>query len=787
MAQIFVSPGVYTQEIDESFVPAGAGAIGAALVGLTEKGPAFLPLEVGSFGEFREIFGSMKENLHVPYAARAYLKNAGTLNVVRVLGRGTASVGTACILSFPPATTAGSVTGVSGATAAVSASNNVLGILRLRGDVEQVMLSGSPSNFDIAIPGKGVTAQALSLNEASGNYVKKVLGTDPVNVKSGDSLTALYVDAVFDYHFSTVTGSVSGAGVDATFSTCTADSTQITGGFTPARSTMVVSQNFGGTVYDLFRVFTRSDGDAANNSTKISITQVDTAATANAKFTVVVRTGNDSDEMPQILESFTDLDLDPSSKQYIGRVIGDRRPVYDLTQNPPEILFDGDYPNKSNFVYVRVEDGFPANARPAGFKGYSKIVPGPYIPALPTITNQLNTRNEVDSGLFLGVNFGAGSGGIFDRLKSTTVAASASTSADQGFLIYAVSGDQTNSATVTAYASIDMVGSNSGNFNTTNKVRFSFPVYKGFDGLDPRSNKFVDVNDGTLSADFYKAIDTLANSDEIDINLLASPGVHSSSVGNIPQKMIDVATSRGDTFVIADLSNGTTTAAALNLSVANAQTEADKYDSNYGAAYYPWVRINDIDNDKIVWVPPTVEVMGAIAFNDRIAQPWFAPAGVTRGGLENVLEVRRRLTQGQRDDLQNKNINPIATFPNIGIVIWGQQTLQKKQSLLDRVNVRRMMLEVRKTIAGFSRVFVFDPNTVTLRSKLLERINSYLGQVQAAQGLQEFRAVLDETTTTPDLIDRNIVKGKIFLKPTTAAEVILLDFAVTSSGAVFSE
>ena len=255
----------------------------------------------------------------------------------------------------------------------------------------------------------------------------------------------------------------------------------------------------------------------------------------------------------------------------------------------------------------------------------------------------------------------------------------------------------------------------------------------------------------------------------------------------LTDRLVDMCANRADAFALVDIANTTATGSGLDLSVANAETEALKFDSNYGACYYPWVRINDVDNNKLVFVPPSVAVMGAYAFNDRVAQPWFAPAGFNRGGLDEVLEVRRRLTQTQRDTLYNNNVNPIATFPGQGIVIFGQKTLQRKQSVLDRVNVRRMMIECRKTIASFSRLFIFEPNTVATRERLLTQVNDYLSSVQAANGINEFRAVLDETTTTPDLIDRNIIKGKIFLKPTTAAEIVIFDFTVTPNGAAFSE
>ena len=187
-----------------------------------------------------------------------------------------------------------------------------------------------------------------------------------------------------------------------------------------------------------------------------------------------------------------------------------------------------------------------------------------------------------------------------------------------------------------------------------------------------------------------------------------------------------------------------------------------------------------------MWVPPSVEVIGAYAFNDRVGQPWFAPAGFNRGGLERVLEVRRRLTQTQRDTLYNQRpgVNPIATFPGQGIVIFGQKTLQVKQSVLDRVNVRRMMLTVRKTISRMSRNFVFEQNNAATRSALLNMVNGYLGSVQAANGINEFRASIQEGA---DLVDRNVIKGKIFLKPTTVAEIIIFDFTLTPQGASFSD
>ena len=796
MAQeVFVSPGVYTQELDETFTPAGAGAIGAALIGLTQKGPAFRPVRVNNFGEFRETFGGLSEDKYMPYAAKSYLRNGTSLQVVRTLGRGTKSQGNVGLLSFPNTTGVKSVSAVSG-------GNTILGVVRRRttGDGD-ILVSGSPTNFALSADGTIVTG--LSLTESSGNYIKKVLGTDPEESKSGEQLTGLYVDAVFNYQVGSVLGSVSGTIPGGTnFASATADGDsyeEVTGGFSGSQTPFIVSQNHSGSVYELFRFWTTAHGDYENSNIKVGVTQVayNDSSSSFPTFTVIVRKFNDTDREPVVLETFINCNLNPSSKQYIGRVIGDRRPVYDLTQDPPEILFDGDYANRSNFVRVEIGSGFPSSARPSGFKGVPKLAAIPqsdqsvsgscFPPAMPTKTNHLNLNSAVDGGVFTGIDFD--NVGINDRLKKTVTSASGTTSADDGVLLFVNSADYSGSGNVTSFTKVDILGSNSGNFSTTNKVRFTVPFYDGWDGFDIRRNLLdAMVSDTTsISGDLNIAVKTLANADEVDFNLLAIPGVHSSAGGNIAARAIEMVERRADAFYLLDIADATTTGAGLAMSVANAITEGEKYDSNYAATYFPWTRINDVDNDKLVWVPPSVEMMGVYSFNDRVGQPWFAPAGFNRGSMNNVLEVRRRLTQSQRDDLYSSNINPIATFPGQGIVVFGQKTLQKKQSVLDRVNVRRMLIEVRKAIASLSRLFLFEANSVSVRENLLTQVNNYLANVQSAQGLTEFRAVLDETTTTPDLIDRNTMKGKIYLKPTTVAEVIIFDFNVTPQGATFSE
>ena len=219
----------------------------------------------------------------------------------------------------------------------------------------------------------------------------------------------------------------------------------------------------------------------------------------------------------------------------------------------------------------------------------------------------------------------------------------------------------------------------------------------------------------------------------------------------------------------------------------SATTQAESYDSNYAAMYWPWVQVPDTDLGKNVWVPPSTVLGGVYAFNDKVAHPWFAPAGLNRGGLTTTVQAERKLTQSNRDDLYDSNINPIATFPGQGVVVWGQKTLQKTASALDRVNVRRLLIKVKKFIASSSRFLVFEQNTAATRRRFLGIVNPFLENVQAQSGLNAFRVVMDETNNTPDTIDRNQLIGQLFLQPTRTAEFIVLDFTIQPTGASFPE
>ena len=206
-------------------------------------------------------------------------------------------------------------------------------------------------------------------------------------------------------------------------------------------------------------------------------------------------------------------------------------------------------------------------------------------------------------------------------------------------------------------------------------------------------------------------------------------------------------------------------------------------DSNYSATYWPWIQMNDTENNRYVWLPPTIEVMRNIALTDNVAFPWFAAAGLNRG-TTNAIKARVKLKLDDRDDLYEGRINPMATFSDVGVVIFGNKTLQVKESALNRINVRRLLLQARKLISAVSIRLLFEQNDEVVRNQFLSLVNPILDNIRKERGLTDFRVVLDDT---PESIDRNELNGRIFIKPTRSLEFISIEFNITNTGASFDD
>ena len=559
----------------------------------------------------------------------------------------------------------------------------------------------------------------------------------------------------------------------------------------------------------LFKICTLAHGKSLNSEYKISIANVKEPADINGEqqyttFSVLLRKCDDDDKSPFILEQFNNVSLDPHSANYIARVIGDRYPQYDEVLNKVQMI--GDYPNNSQYIRVEVDESVKAGSlspkqSPRGFAAIqdpikasafgevSFVVPSASYEGVQTTEDSATAPISYNSKGFLGFKFGdkePDNMNFLRPLPASSIANIAGAFSVEDFSVHP-------SASITfkgrLSASLDTSGENG---PTANELKFTVPFQGGDDGLHPSLIKQVGENisagnlygfdmDGTTSAGFKaykKALDILSNQDEYDINMLVLPGVIKSLHSATTNAAIDMAEGRQDTFYIMDLCQS-------DRSVNQAVNAASGLDTSYAAVYYPWVKVLDTARNIPVLVPPSVIVPGAIAQSDRVGAEWFAPAGLNRGVLGNVLEAKINLNQAERDSLYNAKINPIATFPQTGVCIWGQKTLQERATALDRINVRRLLINLKKFVASSSRFLVFEQNTLQTRLRFLNIVNPYLESVQQQQGLHAFRVVMDESNNTPDVIDRNQLVGAFYIQPTRTAEFIILDFNVLPTGATF--
>ena len=351
------------------------------------------------------------------------------------------------------------------------------------------------------------------------------------------------------------------------------------------------------------------------------------------------------------------------------------------------------------------------------------------------------------------------------------------------------------------------------NVLTNGATQFTTVLHGGFDGLnikeaEPfRNTIWADFSGTPTEKNCYTfnslkvAIDSLRDPERVEFDLAAMPGITNNTLN---RNLVDMCTDRADALAIIDLEGGYVPETENTSNIATRLGSVDstinnkrlnlQINSSFGAAYYPWVQLQDTINGAIIWAPPSVAAIGAMSYGQRTQELWFAPAGFTRGGLSSnnaaglpILGVRQRLVSKERDKLYEANINPIAQFPAEGIVIFGQKTLQVTPSALDRINVRRLLIYCKRQISRVAATLLFDQNVETTWNRFRGRVGPILADVQAGLGLSDWKLVLDKTTTTPDLIDRNIMYAQIFLKPARAIEFIAIDFVITDSGASFED
>tara|TARA_R110002126_G_scaffold11550_10_gene51700 strand:- start:17658 stop:19358 length:1701 start_codon:yes stop_codon:yes gene_type:complete len=434
-----------------------------------------------------------------------------------------------------------------------------------------------------------------------------------------------------------------------------------------------------------------TDGSMDSGSADNVRWEVLNSNTGSGTFDLLVRRGNDTTNDKSVLETWTNLSLDPFSSNYVARRIGDQTSVYTADGTSYYLQTSGAYPNASKYIRVSAVN--------------------------------IPTPNYLDNS------------GV---AKST-------------------------------YTGSIPVAQSGGFINATGTVKDAAKFYDEITSTDTQ---------GLVGTDYTQMINLLSNSDDYKFNVLITPGLYDTDYTTQLTSIISNTQNRGDNLFILDpVKHG--------MSITDVTSVAASRNTSYAASYWPWVQVIDPDTGRQVWVPASTLMAGVFAYNDSVSEPWFAPAGINRGGLGQVVRPERKLAQATRDTLYTNKVNPIASFPGTGVVVYGQKTLQTKSTALDRVNVRRLLIAMKSYIAGVAQNLVFEQNSAATRNNFLAQVNPYLEGIQQKQGLYAFKVVMDETNNTADVIDRNELIGQIYVQPTKTAEYIYLDFNVTPTGVAF--
>ncbi len=781
---VFVSPGVYTREQDFTFFASRIGLTRLGLVGLTPKGPAFEPIKISSSEGFLNRFGNMNSEFPTTYVAYRFLSQSSELTMTRVLGQVGYSGSNAWVISSKAdgqyqysSTTLcvlKSKKDANGNFYYTSSGNLVLGGANTL--LGEFVISGTTGPITAAT-NSGIT---VSLNAAADSYIVKSVGRTP---QSFDGDYGFYVDFICPnlirqsgtYSASTTAGSL-GTGITSAFTfKSTTDYKNYTEGFRNSTTPMIVSEVVGSTVRDLFEIETISDGDASAEEVKVSFVNIDPT---NRTFDVVVRNFYDTDATTLTsgrLENFRGCTMDKTKPNFVAKMIGSTDEVY---------------PRQSNYITITLADNFPQDTVPAGFKGY-QIRSGATAFAPQLMYKSSYLSSDTVSKTYLGLS----------ELAYTAVTASAVgvKNAVQTLEIdmFKYQGEDTSTLSTikgfhmenTAPAVTYTLGQYSTLTGYTKPQRkFTVVPATGFDGWQP----YVDPAFSGSAADadnlvaFKACVDLMAPPESVDINVFATPDINYQDELNAVSYSLEMVEGRADSIYIIDSPRiSTSTVKGTSIEASEAIQESG-IDSSYAATYWPWIQIEDPISYKYIYISPTAEVIKSIAYTDNTAYSWFAPAGSNRGQVSCV-KADINLSRDDRDTLYDANINPINTTAQQGVSIQGQKTLQVESSALDRINVRRLFLQIRRLVAAASQTLLFEPNDQSVRDQFLAKVEPILLQIQNQRGLYAFKVVVDDFNNASVDSDRNTLTGKIQIKPTPALEFVDLTFQVLPTGANFED
>lgn len=766
----------------------------------------------------------------------------------------------------------------------------ITGSMSITGSLFVMLLNGHKSTTDYP----NIITASL---ETGDNHISLKLNKDPTLIEEAGHYLYTYYDVPTSLAFFTGTGVFSSPTtrqdafkqdvVFLTTSSLARDTSNTTipnfenfrERYATPHTPFLISQNFGGTKYPLFRIFSLSDGENANSKYKIIVENITPSRDPEYNFGKFDLSVYEYDTAKFVIR-FPGLSLDPTSTSYIARMIGDQNVYFDFDRSASsqKIAIEGDYPVVNSYIRVEMSDDIiqgnvPSDALPFGYRGYGFLVtsgsilstaPGSgdgqffsdrvndlrraLIPPVPMRKNvvdgsvaragiawgtqltlqQLSDYNFTDtqdesiksftkffpSFAPSAANFyveNSDSADTFNNnlfsIENIKVVTASNGIADPNYWASATyvreGGIVANESAKTRALSVSDLAS------TTSKsglyVSFAVIMQGGFDGvnvfdaqksnltnlaikreIDDAGNQGGASSGPTVSA-YKKAVDIMGSKSDTDIQLLTIPGIRHSSITNYA---ITAVENRFDAMYIMDIEERdefnaviTGSESAPDVSFTVDAFENRSLNTSFAAAYFPDVTITNPDTGDLMEVPPSVAALGAMSTNDRIGYYWNAPAGFNRASLSNVVEASVQLTQDDLDTLYDSSINPIVAFPGTGFVVWGQKTLLQAASSLDRINVRRLLIFLRRQVRQVANSLLFEPNTQATLDKFNSLVNPILQRIQSGGGVDRYKVIIDTTTTTQADIENNTIRGKIFLQPTRTAEFISIDFVVSGRSA----
>ncbi len=670
-------------------------------------------------------------------------------------------------------------------------NTNVLGEFTLSGSVAYGVSSGSTFSY------------VVSFDPTKQSYISKVLG-----VGTQDKDTFIYVEEFYPNTINTLIENDSIIGVTNSLNSYPTKFNNYQQSWSTPQSPWVVSEVRGNKVYRLFRIINITDGEAGNTELKYSISNI---KLDTKEFDLLVRSFDDYDNKPTVYERYPRVNMNPSSPNFIGRRIG---------------TLNGDFELSGKRIMIEMADNFPTDAFPAGVEGYLQRDYGTGATTPITYKTSYGVLDKVRK-VYLGLSDTVGIDRDFLNYKAVNGTSGYWSAYTHGFhMDSAASGVTVQGATVpigptTFLAYTPVFDTGCCNFqseigvigNTYEDIRtrkFTFGSYGGFDGWDEyRLNRtngdayayggskatlglstgvFTNytTSDGTLgnTSDYYayyEAIHTFDNPVGVSVNVFTTPGITSFDNQRLIEDTIDmIEEERADSVYIITTPDLDSAGDVYSPSDISDNLEG-LLDSNYSATFWPWIKMNDAENLIQIWLPPTLEVVRNMALTDNVAFPWYATAGEARGST-NAIKARLKLKQSEVDDLYSNRINPMLTFTDKGVLIWGNKTLQIAESALAELNIRRMLLQARKLISSACVKLLFDPNDTIQRSRFLSTVNPILDGIRKERGLTDFRITV---SNDPEEMERKEMSAKLYLKPTHALEEIIIDFILTPTGASF--